>query len=284
MVNEEKKTCFVIAPIGEPDSDIRKRSDQILKYIIKPVAEACGYEAKRADHISEPGIITTQVIHHVLNDPMVVADLTGRNPNVFYELAIRHALRKPYVQTIQKGEQIPFDVANVRTIEVDHHDLDSVEAAKTEMMKQMRSMQEEGVKVDSPISTAVDMETLRHSGNPEQRQLADVLLTVAELKAKQQEILEVVRGMTRSMEVERRWLQVEGPSRRLSSLLGHPSGETWTVTLPPPEPPSSEHSDIAMPPPPLSGTQVYTYAAGTSVTPPPTETIPRKPPSSPEKK
>jgi hypothetical protein len=112
---------------------------------------------------------------------MVIADLTGRNPNVFYELAIRHALRKPYVQIIQRGERIPFDVSAIRTVEVDHHDLDSVELAKAEILKQMASLESRHGAVDSPISVAVDLELLRRSGKPEERQLGEVLAAVAEL-------------------------------------------------------------------------------------------------------
>ena len=111
-----KNACFVISPIGESDSDTRKRADQILRHVIKPAVEQCGYIATRADEIDQPGIITSQVIQRVVEDPLVVADLTERNPNVFYELAIRHALRKPLVQIIKKGEQIPFDVAATRTV------------------------------------------------------------------------------------------------------------------------------------------------------------------------
>jgi hypothetical protein len=178
----ENKLCFFIAPIGDPDTDVRKRSDQVLKHVVRPAALICGFEARRADEISEPGIITTQIIQHIIDDAMVIADLTGKNPNVFYELAIRHALRKPYAQIIQKGDRIPFDVAAVRTIEVDHRDLDSVDAAKEELTKQMQSMQGKN-KIDSPISVAVDLELLRDSDNPEQRQLADVLTGVTELKS-----------------------------------------------------------------------------------------------------
>jgi hypothetical protein len=67
----------------------------LTKYpsIVAPAAEACGYDTIRADQIAKPGIITSQVIQHLLDDPLVVADLTGWNPNVFYELAIRHAIR-----------------------------------------------------------------------------------------------------------------------------------------------------------------------------------------------
>jgi hypothetical protein len=180
MVGE--KTCFVIAPIGEAESDTRKRSDQILKHIIIPAAKECGYMALRADQISEPGIITSQVIQHIVDDPLVVADLTDRNPNVFYELAVRHAIKKPLVQIIKKGEAIPFDVAGTRTIHVDHHDLDSVEEAKREIIKQIKSVEKDASQVDTPISVALDLQILRQSDNPEQRSLADVVGALSELR------------------------------------------------------------------------------------------------------
>jgi len=128
------QTCFVIAPIGKEGSDVRVRSDQVLKHIIKPAANDCGYETVRADQISEPGLITSQVIQHVVEDPLVIADLTGWNPNVFYELSLRHALKKPVVQIIHATETIPFDIAASRTIHVDHHDLDSAARAREEIV------------------------------------------------------------------------------------------------------------------------------------------------------
>lgn len=148
------KTCFVIAPIGEAGSDIRKRSDQVLKHVIVPAVDACGYDALRADQISEPGMITSQVIQHIVDDPLVIADLTGWNPNVFYELAIRHALRKPLIQMIKRGEQIPFDVAGTRTIYVDHKDLDSVEEAKEEIGKQVKALEKDPSNIETPISVS----------------------------------------------------------------------------------------------------------------------------------
>ena len=137
----------------------------------------------RADHISEPGIITSQVIQHIVEDPLVIADLTDRNPNVFYELAIRHAIRKPLVQIIKKGEAIPFDVAGTRTIHVDHHDLDSVEEAKNEIVKQIKSVEKDASQVDTPISVALDLQLLRQSENPEQRSLADIVTAISELRS-----------------------------------------------------------------------------------------------------
>ena len=155
MADTNEKICFVIAPIGEPGSDIRKRSDQVLEHIIRPVVESCGYKAVRADEIAEPGIITNQIIRHVVDDPLVIADLTGQNANVFYELAIRHAIRKPLVQIINKVKDIPFDISSMRTIVVNHQDPDSVKEAKTEIQKQIQYLEANPSSLENPISIAL---------------------------------------------------------------------------------------------------------------------------------
>lgn len=178
------KKCFVISPIGAEGTDTRKRSDQVLKHIIKPAATECGYDANRADEISEPGIITSQVIQRIVDDQLVIADLTERNPNVFYELALRHALRKPLVQIIKKGEQIPFDVAGMRTIPVDHKDLDSVEEAKLEIIKQIKAVENKSSsEIETPISVSLELQALKQSENPEERSLADLVSTISEIRA-----------------------------------------------------------------------------------------------------
>ncbi|MFZ3169874.1 MAG: hypothetical protein WA130_19855 [Candidatus Methanoperedens sp.] len=182
MSHEENKNCFVIAPIGDEGSEVRRRSDQVLKHIIAPAAKECDYETIRADKISEPGLITSQVIQHLIDDSLVIADLTGRNPNVFYELAIRHAIKKPIVQIIQSGESIPFDVAATRTIQFDHKDLDSVAKCKEELMKQIRSVEDNPSLVDTPISTAIELKSLRQSENPLEKSNAEIISMLQDLK------------------------------------------------------------------------------------------------------
>lgn len=178
----ERKICFVIAPIGEEESETRKRSDQVLKYIITPAVSACGYEPIRADQISEPGIITSQVIQHIVDDPLVVADLSERNANVFYELSLRHALRKPVVQLIHAKEVIPFDVAATRTIKFDHHDLASAEQAKEEITRQIRAVESNPAEVDTPISSAIELQRLQRSDNPIERSNAEIMEAIQELR------------------------------------------------------------------------------------------------------
>ena len=182
MTDENKRVCFVIAPIGEPESDTRRRSDQVMKHIIRPVVVPMGYRAIRADEMDKPGIITSQVITQVVEADLVIADLTERNPNVFYELALRHAISKPFVQIIKKGEALPFDVAGTRTVSVDLHDLDSVEDAKKQIGNQIQSLEADSSDLETPISVSLDLQQLRQSEDPEQRSFADVLSALSEVR------------------------------------------------------------------------------------------------------
>lgn len=135
------KKCFLIAPIGELGSTTRRRSDMVLKYVLYPPLHECGYEIIRTDEISNPGVITTQVLNHLAEDELVIADLTSHNPNVFYEVGIRHATGKPIIHIIEAGEQIPFDVAAFRTIVLDHRDLESVEEAKRTITRAIQAVE-----------------------------------------------------------------------------------------------------------------------------------------------
>ena len=185
MENSKSKICFVICPIGEEGSDIRKRSDQILKHIIAPTIKECGYsDSIRADQMSEPGNINTQVIQSIYDADLAIADLTGHNPNVFYELSFRHAIRKPVILIIKSGETVPFDISQDRVIYLDHNDLDSVEFCKKEIIKQVRSINDGNNQIDSPISTAIDIKLLRESKNQQEQWFATIIEMLEDIRSK----------------------------------------------------------------------------------------------------
>jgi hypothetical protein len=148
-----KKSCFVIAPIGPTGSDTRKRSDKVLKHIFRSALEE-KYKVTRADEIDEAGMITSQVLQAVQDSHLVVADLTETNPNVLYELAVRHAVEKPVIHVIEpRISKIPFDIAGFRTIEFDITDPDSIESAVASLRKQAEQA-ELGKWGDTPIKLA----------------------------------------------------------------------------------------------------------------------------------
>lgn len=176
------KTCLIISPIDTVGSEIRRYSDNVLKFIIRPVTSGCGYNAIRADEISEPGIITHQIIQHILEDDLVIADLTGGNPNVFYELAVRHAIRKPYIQIAQSQVPLPFDVASSRTILFSVDDLNSVDLCKQELSKQIKAAENGLGCVESPISVAIDILQISRSGDLSEKINAEIVSTLQDLR------------------------------------------------------------------------------------------------------
>lgn len=178
----ERKICFVIAPIGEEGSETRKRSDQILKYIIGPAADECGYKAERADSSPRPGLITKQIIDLLIDAPLVIADLTQGNPNVFYELAVRHAVKKPFVHIIDREAGIPFDIGPMRVVRVTHQDLAQADKAREELVQHIKSAETDPKALENPISTTVELRGLQQSGQPSDQVMAEILETVQRIE------------------------------------------------------------------------------------------------------
>lgn len=170
-----EKTCFVISPIGEEGSPTRRRSDQIFKNVIKPAVEKYHYIALRADSIARPGIITTQIIEQLIKSELVIVDLTDKNPNVFYELGIRHMVRKHVIQIIDPSEIIPFEIANLRTIKVDYKYIDSMEHCKNEIIKQLGEIEKNQDHVESPVTFAINL-TSTEGGNVDKQEKINVQL------------------------------------------------------------------------------------------------------------
>ena len=117
------QTCFVIMPIGEQEygqskltaAELRQRYTDLIKEAI--LAARPTLSVSRSDESATPGGITTDVFTQLMHADFVVADITFPNPNVFYELGIRHASR--YGTILIKGEDgpgTPFDIVGERHI------------------------------------------------------------------------------------------------------------------------------------------------------------------------
>lgn len=149
-------TCFYIAPIGEEGSEQRKHSDLFLGSLVEPAVESFGLKIVRADAIDKPGVITKQIIEFIIRSRLVVADISYHNPNVFYELALRHMMRLPIVQIARLADRIPFDINQMRTVRIDTSDIFSlvpkIESYRAEIANQARRALENADTVDTPIS------------------------------------------------------------------------------------------------------------------------------------
>jgi hypothetical protein len=116
-------TCFVIGPIGNrhaalgsPDRQTYEDALTLMEDVVRPACDAMGLTPVRADDLARAGEITEQIFRRLRDDDVVIADLTDANPNVMYELGLRHTQEK---LTIQIGEygRLPFDISTIRTIQ-----------------------------------------------------------------------------------------------------------------------------------------------------------------------
>lgn len=155
-----KKTCFVVAPIGSEGTDIRRSTEGLLKAVLKPVLDRFDYEIVIAHEISTLGSITDQVVNNLLEAELVVADLTGLNPNVMYELAIRHCAALPVVVVANKNTKLPFDVVVERTIFYSDDMHGGVDLSR-ELEKIIKKIHENDKAVDNPVSRAKRAESVR---------------------------------------------------------------------------------------------------------------------------
>lgn len=151
-----KNICFYITPIGSDDSEERKHADLFTSSLVQPALAELGLTLVRADNIGEPGMITSQIIEYLKRSRLAIADLSYLNPNVFYEVALRHALRLPVVQLIRKADRLPFDVNQSRTLVFDTSDIytlvPKLQTYRSEIANQARKALEDPESVGNPIS------------------------------------------------------------------------------------------------------------------------------------
>lgn len=113
------RTCFIIMPISDLPDYPPGHFKRVYEYIIKPACQKAGYEPRRADDTNKSNDIVTDIIRMIIDSDMAICDMSSRNPNVFYELGLRHAFNLK--TTLIKDKRTPraFDIAGLRSVEYD---------------------------------------------------------------------------------------------------------------------------------------------------------------------
>lgn len=130
----ESKTCFVIMPFGEKTDHGGQQIDfdDVFEFLIKPPLEQMQIEVIRCDKIPSAGSIHRDMLQHILRDDLAIVDITTLNPNVFYELGVRHALRRSGTILLRrKGTKSPFNIQGMKAFE---YDLDMRSVAEAHQM------------------------------------------------------------------------------------------------------------------------------------------------------
>jgi CheY-like chemotaxis protein len=158
--SETLKKCFVIMPIGS--GEMYEEYLHRYEHIIKPAVEGVKIEGKqvyksiRADFVSQTGSITRTILDYLYNSDVVIADLSDLNPNVFYELGVRHSLRNKTILIASKGTQPPFDIGDLR-ITFYENKIGGEKKVIPEIQALLLNFAKNEEQIDSPVFHAIPM-------------------------------------------------------------------------------------------------------------------------------
>ena len=221
------KKCFVVSPIGDAGTDIRKNADQLYQHIIKPVCEKCGFAAQRVDEFNTSNSITQEILDALNDYDLVIADLTGHNPNVFFEIGYRTKSQKPIIHLKRKDETIPFDVSSIRTFEYDLTDLDMVTATKDRLEQVIRNFKYDEYK-ESKRGNNFENNMIVASLNEIQYKI-DVL--TEEIKKKENETIKTVIETFNAQKPEPESLETEMMKILMPELIKNPNAADVLLRL-----------------------------------------------------
>jgi nucleoside 2-deoxyribosyltransferase len=112
---EEKMRCFVVMPFGDEDLQV------VYEDFVKPtLVDGCNLHCERGDDVFGSNIIMEDILKSISTADVVLADLTRKNANVFYEVGICHALNKPVLLLAQSIDDVPFDLRHRRVLLYDY--------------------------------------------------------------------------------------------------------------------------------------------------------------------
>lgn len=140
--------------------------------IIEPTLSSIGdFQISRADRITTPGQIDAQVIRRLLEDDLVIADLSMLNPNAFYEIGIRHMAQKPIIHMQLANERTPFDVSIYRSIKFSRERPSDIRLASQRLKEQVIAILKSDYEVENPITLARGRVLLEENASSDEKVL-----------------------------------------------------------------------------------------------------------------
>lgn len=149
-IREYLDTCFMMMPFGE-------WFDKYYQVIYVPAIKEAGFEPIRADELFTTGSVVEQIWEQIVKSKVLIAELTDKNANVFYELGLAHAAKKPVVFLAQKVDDVPFDLRHLRVIIYETKEPDWANKLKRNMTDYLKNALKEPEKsIPHPFRTLED--------------------------------------------------------------------------------------------------------------------------------
>jgi hypothetical protein len=171
MANESdsinKPTCFVIMPIADGHGYESGHFGRVYEHLLKPAITKAGYNAIRADDTNKTDYIVVGIIQRIVDSEMVLCDFSAKNPNVMYELGIRHAFNKPVILVKDKQTDKVFDIQGLRYTEYDSSlRIDSVQK---DIDKISKSITETAASKPDDINSVIQLAGIKAAETPVDR-------------------------------------------------------------------------------------------------------------------
>lgn len=138
-----RNLCFILMPFRDELEPVYKKIKEIIVIDQK-------LSCMRADDIYSAGIIIKEIWDSIQNAQIIIADATGKNPNVFYEMGLAHAIGKDIIITTQTMDDIPFDLRHRRIIT---YDLNCLEELGIKLSKTVEVLKWKPIEITQWITT-----------------------------------------------------------------------------------------------------------------------------------
>lgn len=158
-LGELERTCFVIMPFGVKDAMGEQVDfDQIYRDVFDPAIkevmtpENVPLETRRTDQDFFSGSINQEMFEYIVYSRLAFADISGLNPNVLYEIGVRHGVQAAgTVLFRQTGHPIPFDITTIKVFEYDREQPDDARALIARVVSETMAHN----RLDSPVRLAL---------------------------------------------------------------------------------------------------------------------------------
>ena len=212
---EETRRIFVLMPFDES-------FDDIYQDLIKDSFESVGFTVFRSDDLENQQNILSDIVRSVRDSELIVADLTDANPNVYYELGLAHAMRKPAILLSQDESSVPFDLRSYRVFEYDTY-FSRFRTSKKKLDELVRKACDRRVAFGSPVSDF----------DPGAQRLAQVPPSVSEEGSKDGEDVSKEPGEEDVEDEEPGWMDllvsVQDGFSELTEIIGELSSAVTTI-------------------------------------------------------
>ena len=200
---QQKKKCFVIMPMSRTKACSEAEWTVVFDQMIKPAVE----EAKRGFMCERAKPRTGNLIKDILNElntaDVVIADLTDKNPNVFYELGVRHALGNRTILIAQDFKHVPSDLTSYWVI-IYKKDLSGIQDFKDKIKSVMAEMKKNPDKSDSPVADFLGEKNIYLLSLEKSANIKKLTALVSELSYNVNSVDEVISGLKQSKEAQAR--------------------------------------------------------------------------------